>query len=678
MIKLRIILLSKKTYIIILIISLIISLFRINIGHKTSLNKNVKCLRGIITSYSYKDGKTSITLKLKKESVNGYLYKKVKFKLGDKVNACGDLSKIPNNRTPNTFSYQKYSYYRKIFYMLKIEKISKIGKSYNPIYFIKNIINNYFSMFKNNGYLKLTLLGDKSGVQKKYINAMRDVGISHLFAISGMHVGFITSFLLKVFKKLKIEEEKRYFLTILFLTLYALLIGSSPSIIRAFLFFILLSINKIYYFYVDSISIFFLTFSITILINPFFIFDIGFIYSFLISFTLIIGSKLLNKYDNYFIKLFFTSTLSFLVSLPVTLYNFYSINALSIIYNLFYVPFVTYILFPSSIISLLLPIFEPIYNLFILILEKSLMLLSSINTYIIVGKLNIIVYVIYIILIFLFIILEKKSFIIVYFCLFLFHYNYFNVFDKDYITMIDVGQGDSFLIHSEGTNMMIDTGGKLMYKRKSSHETITNTTIPYLKSKGIRKIDYLVLTHGDMDHMGDALYLTNNFNIDKIYINSNRKNYLERELERYYKVYILYEGDNIDIGAFHFTEINTNLNDENSSSNVLYGEYKNISLLFMGDANFNSEEYIMKHYNLPYINILKVGHHGSKTSTSDKFLKEIKPKYALISAGVNNKFNHPSIETLERLKKINAKILSTKESGTIEINFTDNLKKLEF
>ena len=668
MLRLRIILLSKKTYLIILIISLLLTIFRINYKYKSSINKTSKFVTGIVKNINYKDGKTSLLLKLKSENIRLSVYKKINLELGTKIKAWGEINDVSGSRTPNTFNYKDYAYFKKIFYTMKVNKIEVIGKSNNIIYIFKNIINKYFSLFKNGAFLKLVLLGDKSNVKKEYINAMRNVGISHLFAISGMHVGFITSFILKILEKMKVEEKKRYYITILFLLFYALLIGSSPSIIRAFLFFTLLSINKIYYFYVDSISIFILTLSLALLINPFFIYDIGFVYSFLISFALIIGSNILNKYKNYIIKLLITSTVSTLVSLPVTLYNFYSINLLSPVYNLFYVPFVTYVLFPLSIIILIIPILEPIYNILIIILIRSITFLEGMNTYIIVGKLNVIFYVIYVVLILLMLYLGKKVFLMLYFSLLIFHYNYYSIFDKSYITMIDVGQGDSFLIHSKNKNMLIDTGGKMVYHGEPKHEIALNTTIPYLKSKGIRKIDYMLITHGDIDHIGEAETIVKNFNVGKIYINSNYMNFLERSLNRKKKVIEIHEGDTIILGDFTFYEINKDLKDENSSSNVLYGEYKSINMLFMGDANFRSEEYIMKNYDLPKIDILKVGHHGSKTSTSMKFLKTIKPRYALISAGVNNKFNHPHPDTMKRLNKMNVKIFSTKESGTIELD----------
>ena len=678
MIKLRTLLLSKWLYIIIFFIVSLISFFRIKIGYKSSLNKNVKSLTGIVTKINYKDCKTSILLKVSNEYINGSYYGKLNFMLGDKVKVYGGLNEIDKLRVPNTFDYKKYAYRNKIFYTMHIDKIKYISKSNNIIFILKNNINKYFDLFKNKKYLKLVLLGNKDEVDKKYINAMRNVGISHLFAISGMHVGFITDFILKVLKKLKIEEEKRYFIAILFLALYTLLIGFSPSIIRAFLFFTLLSINKIYYFYVDSISIFILTLSITLLINPFFIFDIGFIYSFLISFTLILGSNLLNKYSNYIIKLFLTSLISFLVSLPVTLYNFYSINLLSIIYNLFYVPFVTYILFPSSIIVLLFPILEPIYNILILVLEKSLLFLNNIDTYLIVGKLNISVYIIYVLLILLFIYFDKKAFIILYVLIFIFHYNFYNIFDKDYITMIDVGQGDSFLIHSKNKSMLIDTGGKMVFKGKNNHEIALNRTLPYLKSKGIRKLDFLVLTHGDADHMGEAINLVNNYKVEKVIFNCGEFNDLEKELikvldKKKIKYYSCIKELNIDKNELYFLQTKE-YDNENDNSNVIYTELNGYKFMFMGDASIHTEKEIIDKYNLPDIDVLKVGHHGSRTSSSKEFINEINPKYSIISVGKNNRYGHPNKEVLENLR--DSKIYRTDQDESIMFKIKNNELKI--
>ena len=486
-----------------------------------------------------------------------------------------------------------------MFYTLNIKYITKVGITSNIITLLKRNIYNYLSLFKNSKYIKLLLLGDKREVDKKYLNAFRSIGISHLFAISGMHVTFLTSIMLKLLKDLKIKEENRYKIVTIILFLYTLIIGNSPSIIRAFLFFTLLSINKIYYLFIDTKNIFILALSITLLINPFFIYDIGFIYSFLISLTLIISSTLINKYNNYFIKLFVTSILSTLVSIPVTLYNFYEINYLTVIYNLIYVPFVTLIVFPLSLLILLFPCIEPLYNIVIFILEKSTLFLSNINTYLIFGKLNIIYYLLYILLVFLFIKYQKKIIIIIYLLLLIIHNNYFNYIKESYIVMLNVGQGDSFLIRSNNKTMLIDTGGiPNYYSNKEEYKITNNITIPYLKSKGIKKIDKLILTHGDYDHIGEAINLVNNFKVEKVIFNCGRYNYLERKLigvlnKNNIKYYSCINELNVDSIGLYFLQTK-DFNNENDNSNVIYTEINNYKFMFMGDASIKTEQEIIK------------------------------------------------------------------------------------
>lgn len=246
--------------------------------------------------------------------------------------------------------------------------------------------------------------------------------------------------------------------------------------------------------------------------------------------------------------------------------------------------------------------------------------------------------------------------------------------------MIDVGQGDSFILHSRGKTILIDTGGKVNYynkgwRKRSVNSIVLNTTIPYLKSKGVKKLDYLILTHGDYDHLGEAITLLKYYQVDRILINEGNQNYLEKKIfKQFLNVNVCLEGDYFEVGDFHFLSINHDLGDENSSSIVLYTTYYDYKMLFMGDANFKSERSILDTYQLGKVNLLKLGHHGSKTSTDEEFLEEVRPDIALVSAGRNNKFNHPNKETLKRLQKYYVKVYSTQNDGTIEFDFT--LKKI--
>ena len=281
-------------------------------------------------------------------------------------------------------------------------------------------------------------------------------------------------------------------------------------------------------------------------------------------------------------------------------------------------------------------------------------------------------YIIYIIIIILIIInLKRKKYYPIYLLILILfiHYNIPSFTNISYITMIDVGQGDSILIHSNKESILIDTGGKV-----SSNTSIAeNTIIPILKSLGIKRIKYLILTHGDYDHMGESLNLIENFKVKTVIFNVGNYNYLEQELiKKLNKKKIPYyqHVEELSLNKNKLYFLNTKLYDnENDNSSVIYTNINNHKILLMGDAGVGVEEELIKKYNLKNIDILKVGHHGSKTSSSIDFINYINPKISLISVGEDNKFNHPNQEVLEVLK--NTKIYRTDKEGTITIKLKE-------
>ena len=383
---------------------------------------------------------------------------------------------------------------------------------------------------------------------------------------------------------------------------------------------------------------------------------------------------------NYFLKLLKTSFLSFLVSIPISLYNYFQINVLSILYNLFYVPFVNFIIFPLSLIVLFIKPLLPIYEILTTILENTSLFLNKITIgKLIFPKLNTIIYLTYFIIIILYFVSQKKSnkkpIILIILVLFL-HYiiPYFN--QVTYMKMIDIGQGDSILLHSNNESILIDTGGQLSYSKEETSKIVITTTIPLLKSLGIRKLKYLILTHGDADHMGEAKYLIENFKVENIIINVGKTNYLEEELIKLRKdVMKGYEGLQISCGDFELIQLNEEYQDENTGSQIYYATDGNINILLTGDASIESELNLLDKYNLPEIDILKVGHHGSKTSSSKKFINTLNPKYSLISCGKDNKFNHPNSSVLETLKDSN--IYRTDQDGSIMFKIKNNELEIE-
>ena len=188
-----------------------------------------------------------------------------------------------------------------------------------------------------------------------------------------------------------------------------------------------------------------------------------------------------------------------------------------------------------------------------------------------------------------------------------------------------------------------------------------------------------MLPHGDYDHMGEAVNLVNNFKVEKVILNCGEFNDLEKELikvlnQKKIKYYSCVKELNIDNYKLHF--LNTKEYDnENDNSSVIYFNYNNYKFLFMGDAGVDKEKDILDKYNLSNVDVLKVGHHGSKTSSSKNFIDEINPKYGVISVGKNNRYGHPNKEVLNNLS--DSKIYRTDKDGSVMFKIKNNKLKIE-
>lgn len=669
MLRLRKILLSNYIYFIFIILVILISLTRLAFPLKSNYNSSSKSFTGIITKLAIKDEKLTLYIK-SKESIIATCYLKknhkiAKLNLGDTIKVTGSFKKASKNTSKYLFNYQKYLEQKNIFYLVEISTLTKLSSNHNIYYFLKQKLINHLSQ---NPYLYTFILGDKTYLSSNVKRSYQENGISHLFAISGMHITLLVSLIKRLLSPFKVREETLFKITTIILISYLLLTGLSPSILRGVLFYFLFSLNNIYYFYIKPLNIFLVILSISLLINPNYLYDVGFQYSFLISFTLLISTSYLNS-SNYLQGLLKVSILSFLVSIPITLYNFYQLNFLGIIYNLFFVPFVSIIIFPLALITTFVKPILPVFNLLVKILEKVSLTLNHIS----IGKLifkriPLCFYFLYLLLIIIYLLTRQNKYLIIYLLILLVHYSLPLLDNSTFIKMIDVGQGDSILLKSHNKTVLLDTGGVTSYgKNNRDGEIFYNTLSPLFKSLGIKKIDYLILTHGDKDHLGEAQTILENMPVKKTIINSNRINYYEKKLLTKNTI-IGKQNLNFKVGDLVFYELNENLIDENDSSQIYLVKYKNLKILFTGDASIKSEETLLKNYNLGPIDILKVGHHGSNTSTSEELLRETSPKVALISSGKDNKFNHPHQEIINRLKKFKLKIYNTQEVGTITID----------
>lgn len=671
MLKLRKILLCDFLYIIFIIVILFFSLFRLLFFKSSNYSLKSNLVEGIVTKIVYKENNQVIYLKNKENFIiNFKVGNKLKFTLGDRILVKGEFKRASKNTTEYLFNYQKYLERKNIFYIVDAKEIEIVKKNKNIYYLIKQAL---YNNFQNNPYLLTFIMGDKSLIKNNVLRSYQENGISHLFAISGMHITMFANILNIILKKLSLNEEKKFLIISFFLCCYLLLVGFSPSILRGVLFYIFFTLNKIYYFYIKPVNLYIFILGVCLLINPNFIFDVGFWYSFLISLALILYSfKLQSK--NFVISLFKVSFLSFIVSIPISLFNFYQINILSIFYNILFVPLISFIIFPCALISSLVKPIRPIFNFFIIILENLSLFLNKISFgKLIFKRLNMIVYIIYLVIIILFLFWKRKLLLKLFFILLIFHFMIPLFSNNTYIKMLDIGQGDSILLHFNKKSILIDTGGVYSYKNNEADGKIFyNIILPAFKSLGIGKLDYLIITHGDADHMGEAIQLIENFKVEVVIFNCGEYNNLEKKLikvleKKKIKYYSCIKELNIDKNKLYFLQTKE-YNNENDNSNVIYTEIEGYRFLFMGDAGVLKEKDILDTYDISKIDVLKVGHHGSRTSTSELFLKRINPQIALISAGRDNKFNHPHDEVLKLLNKYKVKVFSTKEFGSITID----------
>lgn len=653
--KLKTILQSKTLFIFLTIIVIIISLIRIITPKKEYYSKSTKEVIGTIIDITKEQDKTILIIQ-GKEKIRGTIYHNKKdLSLGDKVLVTGKISKPEKNTTKNLFNYRFYLETKKIYHLIKIDKIKIIKTNKNIFYSLKEFLINYLT----NPYEQAFLLGITDNIKEEVKTSYEQNGISHLFAISGMQFYMIANFLEKILNKLKVNQKLSYLIIIIILFFYTLILGLSASILRGVLFYTFWKLNKIAKLNLAKEILILITLIITLLFNPYFLCDVAFYYSFIISIGLL---YFLTTNTSYFKTLLISSYLSFLISIPISLYFFYQINILSIFYNLFYIPYVNIIIFPMTIITSIFKPFIVIYELLIDILENTSLFLTKIKFgTLIFPKTTIIIYLIEGLLIYLFITKKSKIIKILTIIFFLIH-NLIPYTYQDFIKIIDVGQGDSALLYSKGEALLIDTGGNIY----SEDSVAKYKIIPLLKSLGIKKLKFALLTHGDYDHMGDIFYLNNNFKIEKIKINLGSKKEIEKEISKWKKTSKSKQDEIITLGNFKIVELNKAWQEENTSSSIYYVMHKNLNILFLGDATKISEKYIVKNYNLKP-DIIKLGHHGSNTSTSTKLLKELSPKLTIISVGKNNRYNHPSKEVLLKLEKYNIPNLKTKDVGTITI-----------
>ncbi len=649
------------------------------------------------------------------------LYSKAEYFAGDILRIEGNFEKGEIDRNYKGFNYRRYLKQNKI-YGIVFSKSEEIIDKRKDINFIFEKINKAFNsqidkLYKDeySGFMKGILIGNKNELDVQIENNFKTANISHILAISGLHISFIIIGVKFVLDKLINSKKIKSFILIIFFIFFWFITGKSISCMRACIMNILVILSSIFYrknsFYISFIySLIFI-----IVLNPYHIFSVSMWLSYLGTLGIVLLYNLFYKILNKKLKSKFISK-SFALSLsaqilifPVMIYvfNIFSLNFF--IANIVVSFFISYILAIGYISVFISFIFLPfaqvlvhIENLMLYIVFKTAEITSNLPfSKITLVTPSFIFIILYYILMFYFSIyfknnkfkmlkvilnlnfriIVKKLFIFITIIILI---SQINIIDfKLKIYFLDVGQGDCTLIRTPyGKNIIIDGGDGNSDKYDYGEKVV----YPYLLDRRIKKIDYLVASHADSDHMGGLIYILENMKVEQILLGiqsqeSNQlKDFIDIANKKKVKIIILKVGDEIkidkDIRIKVLFPIKNNLILENSLNNnslVFKLKYNNFSMLFTGDIEEIAENELINLYkdNLKST-ILKIAHHGSKSSSSKEFLKSVSPQIAVIGVGKKNKYGHPNEEVLLRLKNYGINIYRTDESGEIEIEVKEN------
>jgi len=692
LITLRKILLCNWLYYILCLIALGYFLIATVLLEQSSVYTNETEFIGTITNYRIDGNILNIDLKADEKLKATYLirteeekdYLENNIKLGIKIKIIGSLELPLNNTIPNTFNYRKFLYNQQIFWTVRISNLEIISHQTNIFFTIKNSIQSRVERLeKGSGYVSTFILGDRTYLDAETFRNYQQNGIGHLFALSGMHINLFAALIIFLLKKIKIGENKRYLIAISFILSYAALTNFTASMLRAGLFFTLLKLNTIFFTHVKTINILLLTGAMLTFINPFILYNIGFQYSFTVTFGLVLSSNKF-KTKNYFNKIFIISLIAFLFSIPISLNNFYEINFFALINNLFFVPIVSFILYPLSLIVFIFPFLDNFLALIARIVESINNLATNIHIFsVIFPKMPLYMALIY--YFFLILSIKNKKLIFKIMIVLILIWSKYKVYldSTAHICFLDVGQGNSVIIrapHNKET-IMVDTGGRFSFPREEWQKrrrtfNLSDNTLLFLKSIGISKIDNLVLTHGHEDHLGEALNILSKFRVDNIIFNHGDINPGEQAIiDKYSHKNITFNQINSNMNII---SLNNNIyNDENDDSLVLLITIYNYSILLTGDITKRVEEDIISQSEFT-TNLVLLAHHGSRTSSSPLFLSKINPDIAIISAGRNNMYNHPNRQTMETLYNLKINYYSTQNEGTICLHISYDAHNFSF
>ncbi|WP_228409427.1 DNA internalization-related competence protein ComEC/Rec2 [Radiobacillus deserti] len=600
------------------------------------------------------------------------------------------------SRNPGQFDYQRYLQQDGISFQLTNPSYleCKGASFYENIYTLREraiLYTERYSSFTAS-WLQALLLGNDDALPDDTVELFRRWGLSHLLAISGLHVGLLIGmiyfFLIKI---CQITKEHTQVCLLLLLPIYACIAGAEPSIIRASCMAIFVILLQRFQVKLPTSDVLSIVFVFLIMFNPSIIRNVGFQFSFLVTFAILLSLKWLKSASTVVIILRI-SLVAQLSVLPLQAFHFYSFNPLSILLNTFVVPYFSFIVMPFVVLLFILSVIAPwigniLQYLFVKLHGSFLDWLDIMDSVAyfpwVTGKLS----VVFVVLLFCSVLLMMKAQLMNQYkrsfyggCLLVLLLTIHSIIPyvspKGSVTMLDIGQGDCFVIelpYRKGV-ILIDAAGKRTVKDEWSDTTYRQVIMPFLHYKGIQSIDAIILSHNDLDHVGSVPFLVEHFNVKSIWTSpyfkpqSSLKNGLQIQK---IQVQHVKKGEVFVIQGQSFYTLHPKQNhgEKNRNSLVLFLKLGGLEWLFTGDIGVEEEKMILKEYPKLQTDVLKVAHHGSQTSTSEQWIKQIKPKKAMVSVGKDNRYGHPSRDVIELLNKYDIPILRTDLNGAITYEF---------